>query len=147
MSLRGVSILLVEDDHDAREITRRMLTHLGARVETARNGREGLDKVARECPDLALVDIMMPVMDGLEFARRVRRTPACHHLRLVALTVLHFEEFYLSTWAAGFDAHVEKPVTFEKLQAIAERHLRKPPAPPASPVSPAPRGRPSHKSH
>lgn len=142
MSLRGVAILLVEDDHDAREITRRMLTHLGARVDTARNGQEALEKMVANCPDMALVDIMMPVMDGLEFARNVRRIPGCQGVRLIALTVLHFEEFYLATWAAGFDAHVEKPVTLEKLQAIAERHMRKPGAPPALG---SPRGRSKRK--
>jgi CheY-like chemotaxis protein len=125
MALRGLSILVVEDDHDALEITRRMLAFLGARVETARNGREGLTKLEKACPDLALVDIMMPEIDGLEFCRRVRGMRKCMQARLVALTALRSEESYLASWEAGFDGHVEKPITIEKLRAIAERHARR----------------------
>ena len=128
MPLHGLSILVVDDDYDAREITRRMLGFLGARVETARSGQEGLSMLEKACPnlDLALVDIMMPGMDGLEFAKRVRTMRKCSGARLVALTALSSNESYMATWAAGFDGHVEKPVTFEKLQAIAERHASRP---------------------
>src|SRR5262245_34716469 len=123
MPLHGLSILVVDDDYDAREITRRMLGFLGARVETARSGQEGLSKLEKAWPnlDLALVDIMMPGIDGFEFAKRVRRMRKCARACLVALTALSSHESYMATWAAGFDGHVEKPVTFEKLRAIAER--------------------------
>ena len=77
MPLRGLSVLVVEDDRDHRELARDMLTALGARVTVAVNGEEAVKRLIKDgCPDLILCDLRMPVMDGFEFARevRIRRT-------------------------------------------------------------------------
>jgi CheY-like chemotaxis protein len=124
--LRGISILLIEDNADVRDLTLFMLERLGARVRVAENGEEGFARVLEECPDLVLCDLMMPVMDGIEFARKVRRTPECAHARLVALTSRRDDDTYMRAWAAGFDAYLEKPVTPEKLEAVAARFLSGP---------------------
>ena len=63
----------------------------------------------------------MPEMDGYEVARRVRRIAECAHARLVAVTALRDETAYVQSWNAGFDAHLEKPLTLAKLKGIAER--------------------------
>jgi two-component system cell cycle response regulator len=127
--MRGVSILLIEDNEDVRELTAFLLERLGARVTMAANGAEGHAKLLAECPDLTLCDLVMPVMDGIEFARRARRTPGRAHVLLVALTSRRDDNSYLSARAAGFDAYVEKPITPEKMAGLVRRFL--PPAPPA----------------
>ena len=79
MPLRGIAVLVVEDDRDHRDLARDMLTALGARVTVAVNGEDGVKRlIADGCPDLVLCDLRMPVMDGFEFAREVRT-----HLRVV----------------------------------------------------------------
>ena len=123
MHLGGVHVLLVEDDPDHRELGRVLLTHLGARVDVAEDGERALEKMRQESPDLVLCDLLMPHMDGYAFARRVRRITDCAHVRLVALTSLRDDTAYIRTWSAGFDAHLEKPITLAKLHGIAERFL------------------------
>ena len=121
MSLEGVSVLVVEDHADHRELARALLTHLGARVDVAEDGQQGLQKIRKDCPNLVLCDLLMPEMDGYEVARRVRRIAKCAHARLVAVTALRDEAAYVLSWNAGFDAHLEKPLTLAKLNGIAER--------------------------
>jgi two-component system, chemotaxis family, CheB/CheR fusion protein len=130
MPLKGVSVLIVEDHADHRELARVLLTHLGSRVDVAEDGQQGLEKIRKECPDLVLCDLVMPTMDGYEVARRVRRIAECGHVRLVALTALRDDPAYVRSWSAGFDAHLEKPITLAKLNDIAERFLLGRPTPP-----------------
>ena len=131
-SLRGVKILVVEDHPDNRELTRQMLAHLGALVTVAADGAEALREIARECPDLILCDLVMPVLDGYELAQRVRRMPECARVRLVALTALRDTTAWFRTWSVGYDAHLEKPLSFEKLERIADQVLLECPKPPRS---------------
>ena len=78
MPLRGLSVLVVEDDRDHRELAQEMLTALGARVTVVANGEEGVKRLIEDgCPDLILCDLRMPVMDGFEFAREVRTHSPC----------------------------------------------------------------------
>jgi two-component system CheB/CheR fusion protein len=121
--LRGVKILVVEDHPDNLELSRQMLTLLGAAVTVAADGSEALGKVAEECPDLILCDLVMPVMDGYEMAQRVRGMPEYAHVRLIALTALRDSAAWFKTWSVGYDAHLEKPLTFEKLERIAGQAL------------------------
>jgi CheY-like chemotaxis protein len=124
MPLRGISVLVVEDDRDHRDLARDMLTVLGARVTVATNGEEGVKRLIKDgCPDLVLCDLRMPVMDGFEFAREVRTHSPCRHVRLVALTAIRDPVAYTRTWSAGYDAHLEKPLTPEKLEDLAARLL------------------------
>ena len=119
--LRGCMILVLEDDVETGDLLRRLLELLGARVVLAENGRDGLDRLADRPVDAALCDITMPVMDGLEFARRVRQNPRFRRILLVAVTGRDGREDFLGTWEAGFDAHLVKPVTMEMLHSFARR--------------------------
>jgi CheY-like chemotaxis protein len=121
MPLRGVTVLVIEDHPDSRETTQRMLEELGARVVTAENGEQGLQAMLSHAPDLVLVDLIMPVMDGYEFARRLRSDPKYRPVRLVALTGLREEPSVLKTWSLGFDGHLTKPVTEEDLDLFLSR--------------------------
>jgi CheY-like chemotaxis protein len=132
-ALRGVFILLVEDNLDVRGLTAFLLEGLGARVLVAVNGADAFAKLLGNEPDLVLCDLMMPVMDGIEFAQRVRRTPERAHVRLVALTSRRYDETYMKASAAGFEAYLEKPISPEKLQAVAARFLSGPGATPPNP--------------
>jgi CheY-like chemotaxis protein len=70
--LRGRKILVVEDDHDGREVIRRLLELLGAQVVVAADGLEALVRLESLQPDAVLCDLGMPIVDGIEFARRMR---------------------------------------------------------------------------
>jgi CheY-like chemotaxis protein len=117
-SLRGITIMVVDDDPDLRDLTQVMLERMGFRVVAAEDGGDAFAKLFRECPDLVLCDLMMPVMDGIEFAKKVRSTPECHHVPLVAVTSLRGDSVSARIRSAGFDAHFEKPLSFEKLEAL-----------------------------
>src|SRR5262245_18089256 len=118
MPLRGMTVLVVEDEADSRETTQRMLEQLGAQVVTAGNGEQGLAAILSHVPDLVLVDLIMPVMDGYDFARRLRNDPKYRRVRLVALTGLREEPSVLKSWSLGFDGHLTKPVSMEGLDLL-----------------------------
>ena len=102
-------VLVIEDNDDSREMLKTWLALEGHDVLEASNGVEGLKILLGERPDVAFVDIGLPVMDGYEVARTVRRQPD-HATRLVALTGYGQAEDRQRSFAAGFDEFVVKPV-------------------------------------
>jgi CheY-like chemotaxis protein len=123
MPLRGVRILVVDDSGETRELTRTLLEQRGAQVRVAEDGAAALLAMDQACPDLILCDLMMPLMDGWEFALRVRSRADGDHARLVAFSGLTDTPSLLRAWAVGFDAFLEKPLDLAKLEAVAERFL------------------------
>jgi two-component system, sensor histidine kinase and response regulator len=121
MPLSGVNVLVVEDDEANRNLAADMLMALGARVIVAANGHDALKRLADGCPDLILCDLRMPGMDGFAFAREVRTSTPCRHIRMIALTAIRDPVAYVRTWTAGFDAHLEKPLTKDKLDDVVAR--------------------------
>ena len=113
-------VLVVEDNDDARETLRALLELMGHRVETARDGATGLEKLRAISPDIALVDVGLPRMDGLELARRARASSG-HRVLLVALTGYGSEDDRERALAAGFDDHVAKPIEPATLEALMSR--------------------------
>ena len=118
MARRGRTILLVEDNPDARELLASLCDAWGYQVELARDGFEGLEKILRLTPEVALVDIGLPGIDGYEIARRVRTDSAASPVKLVALTGYGLPEQRQKAIAAGFDLHLVKPVDVEVLAAL-----------------------------
>jgi PAS domain S-box-containing protein len=120
--LRGAGplrVLLVEDNADGREALEMVLGQRGIRVWAAADGAEALDLVRAELPDVALIDIGLPDMDGYELAERLRALPGGAGIRLIALT--GFSAHQERSAAAGFDAHLVKPVAPEALlRALGE---------------------------
>jgi signal transduction histidine kinase len=110
--LSGLRVLVVEDNPTNRLIAGRLLEHLGAEVETADDGRMGVDAVARGSFDLIFMDIQMPVMDGVEATRLIRAMPlpasATPILAMTANALQHQTEAYL---AAGMNGVVSKPLS------------------------------------
>lgn len=107
-------ILIVEDNDDARETLRTLLEMLGYEVETAVDGPAGVEAALRVRPDVALVDIGLPRLDGYGVARELRQYDA--NLRLVAMTGYSGEQDRANARSAGFDDHLVKPVKIEELE-------------------------------
>jgi chemotaxis response regulator CheB len=104
------SILLVEDDADIRESLKTLLEIQGYPVRTVGDGPAALVAIADRAPDVALVDIGLPGFDGCELARRIRAEPSNARLRLIALTGYGQPADREATAAAGFNAHLTKPL-------------------------------------
>ncbi len=108
-------ILLIEDNEDGRDMMSTMLAEYGHVILEAADGLEGLRIAAQGKPDIALVDIGLPTIDGYEVAKRLRADPATADIRLIALTGYGLAEVQRLAVAAGFDLHLVKPVNFEQL--------------------------------
>lgn len=114
---RSRRIVVIEDHDDSREMLRFVLEHEGHTVLTAADGQEGIALVASAAPDIALVDIGLPGLDGYEVARRIRAA-AGSRLTLVALTGYGAAEDRARAEQAGFDLRMVKPVDPEKLAVV-----------------------------
>jgi signal transduction histidine kinase/CheY-like chemotaxis protein len=106
----GLRVLVVEDGDDAREMMHAMLTLHGHVVRTAADGLTGVAEAAQFHPDVVLLDIGLPDIDGYEVARRLRAGPLGRHLFLVALTGYGQSGDEAAAYAAGCDRHMTKPV-------------------------------------
>jgi signal transduction histidine kinase/ActR/RegA family two-component response regulator len=118
---RGLTVLLVEDNEDARAMMTMMLELHGCRVLAAANGADALALAVAESPDLALIDIGLPGMDGYAVARALQDRPATAGICLVALTGYGTEEARERTRQAGFSQHVTKPLALDGLSALLWR--------------------------
>jgi PAS domain S-box-containing protein len=115
---RGRRILVVEDNPDARESLRMLLESLGHRVVTAVDGRQGLDLALTCRPEVVLIDLGLPEVDGYAIARAIRQAPGGKTIRLIAITGYGQAEDRLRSREAGFDAHVVKPVSEPVLSTL-----------------------------
>jgi two-component system CheB/CheR fusion protein len=113
-------IVMVEDNSDSRDMLYSLLMLEGYEVTAARDGAEGLQLILAQQPEVALIDIGLPEIDGYEVARRVRRTLGPGVL-LIALTGYGRDEDRQAVKAAGFDEHLVKPLDPEDLFRILSR--------------------------
>jgi CheY-like chemotaxis protein len=120
-------IVVIEDNADNRYMLRSLLELSGHQVAAAADGRTGLETISATRPEMALVDIDLPVMDGHEVARQVRALPECDDVYLIALTGHDRPDDRRRALEAGFDEHLIKPVDFDELNrflASRTRHFR-----------------------
>lgn len=101
-------ILIVEDEHAIAEMYRIKLQTLGYRVDIARNGQEGLNKAAREQPDLILLDLRMPVMSGDTMLEKLRSTDWGSDIRVIILTNISKSEAPMSLRLLNVDRYIVK---------------------------------------
>jgi CheY-like chemotaxis protein len=111
-------VLIVEDNDDAREMLRELLRLLGHEVYETGDGASGVARALELQPDLTLVDVGLPEMDGYEVARRIRSDPAGARLYLAALTGYGRPEDRERARAAGYDVHLVKPIDQGKLERL-----------------------------
>ena len=137
-SLKGASILLVEDNTFNQQIALEMLEEAGCVVCLAHHGLEALDLLAKATFDCVLMDVQMPVMDGLQATRLIRLDPRLAGLRVLAMTATATSEDRERCMAAGMDDFISKPIQPASLcQAVARwLPVRSEPAPAAVPASP-----------
>jgi len=118
-------VLIVEDSEDVRETLKEFLERLGHEVFVAEDGLVGAARLLELLPDVALVDVGLPGIDGYEVARRARSVEAGRKLHVIALTGYGGPEVRARAEAAGFDVHVTKPVDLEWLSEFLSRAERR----------------------
>jgi len=110
LSLSGTRVVLVEDDHDSRDLLWRVLSDSGAEVVAASNAKEALDAIERTRPDVLISDIGLPGEDGYELIRKVRMLGADSRMPAIALTAMSRLEDRTQALLAGYQIHLAKPV-------------------------------------
>ena len=118
------TILVVEDEFGEAEALVSMLAELGFVTQSARDGRQGIQRYLESKPDLLLVDFMMPLMNGAEMIREIRKDGAQKQLPIILMSAAH--EHILKHYYAGYDAYLKKPFTKEELLSVLQKLLPTP---------------------
>jgi len=118
------TILTVDDSPSMRQMVAFTLSQAGYHVIEACNGRDALDKLAGATVNLALTDLNMPVMDGIEFIRQMRANPAFKYLPVLMLTTESQPEKKMAGKAAGATGWIVKPFTADQLVAVVNKVVR-----------------------
>jgi len=111
------SVLVVEDQEDNRRILRDLLAHAGYDVIEAVDGEEAVSAASLHRPDVILMDIQLPLLDGYEATRRIKADPALHHIPVIVVTSYALSGDETAARAAGCDAYVAKPYSPKALLA------------------------------
>lgn len=118
------TILYIEDNPENRLLVRRILEAEGYSVIEAEDASAGLELAQRSSPDLILLDINLPEMDGYEFTARLRGMPGLSDIPIVALTANVMKGDRERTLAAGCDGYIQKPIDVDELPRQIEGYLR-----------------------
>jgi CheY-like chemotaxis protein len=118
------TVLIVDDDEDCRRIYGLALEHAGYNVLTANDGHEGLRLAKFYEPDVILMDIAMPVMDGLAALRQLRSLGSTRDLPIVAVTAMATKHEVMDLSMSGFDELLTKPVAPNEIVAVVRRVLK-----------------------
>jgi CheY-like chemotaxis protein len=124
-SPRAGRILIVEDDPNSRWALCAILKRMGFECRTAENGKQALSAVTDDAPDVILMDLMMPVLDGLEATRHLKADGATRAIPVVALTANDTSSGRSDAREAGCDDFIPKPVVLDDLVKCIHAHLRK----------------------
>ena len=116
-------ILIVEDHADMRELLTWQIELMGFMPIPAKHGKEGVEKAVAEQPNLILLDIMMPGMDGWEAARMLRANPETKDIPILAATALFRDSDLKSCLDAGCNGYIVKPFTFQELQGKVQEYI------------------------
>ena len=126
-------VLIAEDNPVNRELLRELLEIRGHSVTEACNGQEALDLLQKSHPDILLIDLDMPVLDGFATVHNIRGTPALASMPVLAVTAYAMQGDREKVLASGFDGYLSKPINACELREEMDRLLAKPRARAASP--------------
>ena len=115
------TVLVVEDFEDNRFMMRRLLEMSGYRVVEAVNGQQAVETARRERPDIILMDLSLPMLDGLAATRRIREQDRLSRVPIVAVSAHDSADFHAEALAAGCDEYVTKPIDFDHLVQLLNR--------------------------
>jgi two-component system cell cycle response regulator DivK len=116
-----MTILVADDNLASRELMRELLEASGHQVVEATNGREALDLIHRDLPDLVFLDLQMPVLDGFSVVRQLRSDEPFRRLPAVAVTASAMLGDRELAIAAGFDSYITKPINLNEVRKQAEQ--------------------------
>ena len=114
----NLTILLVEDDEDTRYLMRLEIERRGYRVIEADDGEKAVALAQEEHPDIILMDLSLPTMDGLEATKQIREIDRLRSVPIIAVTAHQETDFREGAKASGFDAYVTKPMDFDWLSEL-----------------------------
>jgi two-component system, cell cycle response regulator DivK len=118
-------ILYIEDNTDNRLLIRRVLQAEGYEIIEAADGRSGLQQAAEAHPDLILMDINLPEIDGYELTARLKQVSSLNRIPIIAVTANVMKGDREKTLAAGCDGYIQKPIDIDQLPGQIERFLKK----------------------
>jgi CheY-like chemotaxis protein len=118
-----LTVMVVDDNEDLREMLRFMVERLGYEVVEAENGREAVEIANRRCPDLILMDLSMPVMDGFAATRLLRAIENMCDVPIIAISANRRELSQAQALAAGCNDYLTKPVNFHQLHSLLGNFL------------------------
>ncbi|MBE6198812.1 MAG: response regulator transcription factor [Rikenellaceae bacterium] len=121
----GYKILLIDDEADILEFVKYNLERDGYEVHTAANGAEGLQVALDIKPHLILLDMMMPVLDGIETCKAIRQSPVLKNVMVVFLSAVGSEETQLQGYGAGADDYINKPIKMNILRSRVQAILKR----------------------
>jgi len=116
-------ILVVEDQQDNRQILRDLLSNAGYETAEVEDGEAALEAVKALLPDLIIMDIQLPLMDGYEATRRIKADPATRRIPIIAVTSYALSQDEAQARAAGCDAYIPKPFSPRQLLATVKQFL------------------------
>ena len=119
-----LTVLLVEDTEDNRFMMRRLLEMSGYHVIEAMNGEEAVKLARSESPRLILMDLSLPVIDGLAATRLIRKLPDCESTPIIAVSAHDTSDFQSEAIEAGCNSYVTKPIDFNDLEELIAQLLR-----------------------
>ena len=120
-----VTLLLVEDTEDNRFMMRRLLEMTGYRVVEAMNGEEAVKLAELESPQLILMDLSLPVIDGLAATRLIRKLPELTDTPIIAVSAHDSSDFQSDALEAGCNSYITKPIDFNELEQLIATLLEK----------------------
>lgn len=123
MQTQRGTVLLVEDTEDNRFMMRRLLEMSGYHVIEARNGQEAVKVAEAEKPSIILMDLSLPVIDGLAATRLIRKLPDCEFIPIIAVSAHDTSDFKEEALSVGCNGYVTKPIDFTALDTLIARFL------------------------
>ena len=117
-------VLAVDDIPLNLLLVQKMLSRFNFRIKTAANGQQALDAVAEEKPDLILLDLLMPIMDGFEVIKNIRANPATADIQIVILSALNSNDDIAKGFNVGANDFIMKPIIMEKLLSCVVTQLQ-----------------------